>query len=501
MATAPLRLMAVDLGAERGRCMVGEFDGAAVRVAAEHRFVNGPVRLPQGLHWDVLRLFDEIKAGVRRARRNGPLTSFGLDTWGVDFALLDREGVLLHNPYHYRDRRKEGMLEEAFRRVPREEIFRRTGVQFMSINSLFQLLAMVVSRSAALEAARTFLMIPDLFNYWFTGEIGCEFTDATTSQCYDPSAGTWAVDLLERLGIPSRIFPRVIPPGTVLGPVHPDLVDDVGAPELRVIAPACHDTAAAVAAVPAVGSNFAYISSGTWSLVGTEVPAPVITAQTLADNFTNEGGVGGRFRLLKNVMGLWLLQECRRRWARDDEGLSYEALEKEAEAARPFGPLINPDDERFLRPTDMPERIRDFCREPGQRAPATRGEVVRCVLESLVLRYRWVIEHLDAVLGRPSEVVHVVGGGSRNTLLCRLTADAAGRPVEAGPDEAAAIGNVLVQAQALGHLGSLEDIRRIVRRSAAIVTYEPAPDARWSEAYERFLRLLRPGSGDSVPRS
>ena len=491
MATTPLRLMAVDLGAESGRCMVGEFDGASVGVAEVHRFANGPVRLPDGLHWDVLRLFEEIKAGVRRAGHDGALTGLGLDTWGVDFALLDRDGALLHNPYHYRDRRTHGILEEAFRRVPREEIFRRTGIQFMSINSLFQLLAMVVARSAALDAARTFVMIPDLFNYWFTGEIGCEFTNATTSQCYDPSAGTWAADLLDRLGIPSRIFPRVIPPATVLGPVHSDLGDDVGTASLCVIAPACHDTAAAVAAVPAVGPHFAYISSGTWSLVGTEVPAPVITAQTLADNFTNEGGVGGRFRLLKNVMGLWLLQECRRRWARDDEDLSYDVLAKEAEAAPPFGPLINPDDERFLRPTDMPARIRDYCQETGQRAPATRGEVVRCVLESLALRYRWVLEHLDAVLGRRLEVIHVVGGGARHTLLCRLTADATGRPVEAGPDEAAAIGNVLVQALALGHLESLEDIRRIVRRSVALVTYEPTRDDRWPAAYQRFVRFLR----------
>ncbi len=484
-------MMAVDLGAESGRCMVGEFDGTTVHVAEAHRFPNGPVRLPDGLHWDVLRLFDEIKAGVRRARRTGPLVSLGLDTWGLDFALLDRDGALLHNPFHYRDRRTEGMPELAFRRIPREEIFRRTGIQFLSVNSLYQLLAMVTAHSAALDAAATFLMIPDLFNYWLTGECGCEFTDATTSQCYDPSAGTWAVDLLERLGIPSRIFPRIVPPATVLGPVHPDLTEDVGGPGLQVIAPACHDTAAAVAAVPAAGSNFAYISSGTWSLVGSEVPAPVITPQTLADNFTNEGGVGGRFRLLKNVLGLWLVQECRRRWARDDESLSYDVLMREAAAAAPFGSLINPDDERFLRPTDMPARIRDFCRETDQRVPETRGEVTRCVLESLALRYRWVVEHLEAVMGRRIEVIHIVGGGSRNTLLCSLTAEATGRPVEAGPDEAAAMGNVLIQALALGRLGSLEDIRRIVRSSSSLVTYSPRGDERWGGAYECFLRLLR----------
>ncbi len=481
--------MAADLGAESGRCILGEFDGSTVRLAEVHRFANGPVRLPDGLHWDVLRLFEEITAGVRRARRDGPLHSLGIDTWGLDFALLDRDGSLLHNPFHYRDRRTEGMLEEAFSRVPREEIFRQTGIQFLSMNSLFQLLSMSVARSAALEAASTFVMMPDLFNYWLTGEIGCEFTDATTSQCYDPSAGRWALGLLERLGIPTRIFPRVIPPATMLGPLQSGLAGDLGASDLVVIAPACHDTAAAVAAVPATASCFAYISSGTWSLVGTEVPAPVITAQTLADNFTNEGGVGGRFRLLKNVSGLWLLQECRRRWARDEEGLSYEVLTREAEAAPPFGPLIDPDEEGFLRPTDMPHRIREFCRATGQRAPETRGEVVRCVLESLALRYRWVVERLDALLGQRIDVIHIVGGGSRNTLLSQLTADASGRPVIAGPVEAAAMGNVLVQALALGHLGSLEDIRRITRRATSAVTYEPAGGDRWGEPYARFLRL------------
>ena len=480
----------MDLGAESGRCIVATLDGRTVRLTEVHRFANVPVRLPDGLHWDVLRLFEEIKAGVRRARRDGPLVGLGLDTWGVDFALLDRDGSLLQNPYHYRDRRTEGMSDAAFRLVPREEIFSRTGIQFLPFNSLFQLFAMAAARSDALEHASTFLMIPDLFNYWLTGEIGCEFTDATTSQCYDPRMGAWARDMLDRLGIPSRIFPRTIPPATVLGAVHPDVAADVESADLRVIAPACHDTAAAVAAVPAAAPDFAYISSGTWSLVGAEVPAPVITPETLAGNFTNEGGVGGRFRLLKNVTGLWLLQECRRAWVQEHTDLSYEALALEAEAAPPFGPVIDPDDRRFLRPADMPARIRDFCRETRQRIPETRGEVTRCILESLALKYRWVVERLDTVLGRARTVIHMVGGGSRNALLCRLTADCAGVPVEAGPAEATAMGNALVQAMALGHLGSLEEIREIVRRSSPPLTYEPADHDRWSDAYARFRELL-----------
>lgn len=494
---AVLRLVAVDLGAESGRCVVGAFDGATVELREAHRFPNGPVRLPDGLHWDVLRLFEEVRAGIGRARRLGRLDSLGVDTWGVDFALLDRDRALLGNPYHYRDRRTEGMVEEACRRVPREELFRRTGIQLMAVNTLFQLLAMVVRRSPQLAAASTLVMMPDLFNYWLTGELGCEYTDATTSQCYDPAARTWARDLLERLEIPAGIFPRIIPPASVLGPLRPEVAGEVEAPGLPVVAPACHDTASAVAAVPAETAPFAYISSGTWSLVGTEVPSPVITAQTLAGNFTNEGGVGGRIRLLKNVTGLWLLQECRRRWSQDEVGLAYGALVAEAAAARSTGAMVNPDDERFLRPTDMPARIREVCRETGQAVPETRGEVVRCILESLALRYRWVLERLDSVVGRRLETVHVVGGGARNTLLCQLTADVTGRLVTAGPVEATAMGNVLVQALALGCLRSLDEIRHVVRRSTAIATFEPEASGRWPDAYGRFLRLLRDAYGEA----
>lgn len=490
---ATLRLLAVDLGAESGRCMAGDFDGERVTLSEVHRFPNGPVALPDGLHWDVLRLFEELKAGIRRARRLGaPPAAVGLDTWGVDFALLDRRGGLVHNPYHYRDRRTEGMVEEACRRVPREEIFAHTGIQFMPINALYQLLAMVVHRDPGLEIAATFLMIPDLFAYWLAGEVACEFTDATTSQCYDPRAGGWAATLLERLGIPTHIFPRVIPPATVLGPLRPVVADEVGG-TLQVIAPATHDTASAVAAVPADEPDFAYISSGTWSLVGAELPHPLITPESLADNFTNEGGLGGTFRFLRNVMGLWLLQECRRRWAQEEEALTYERLAEEAAAAPPFGALIDPDEERFLRPTDMPARIREYCRETGQRVPQSRGEVVRCVLESLALKYRWVIERLDRLLGRRTRVVHVVGGGSQNAMLCQLTADATGRLVRAGPAEATSLGNILAQAWALGHLSSLRDLRAVVRRSVREAVYEPRPSEGWEEAYARLRRLLGEG--------
>src|SRR3989442_5732433 len=340
--------IAIDVGAESGRCMLGTFDGRRLEVRELERFANGPVRVGTSLHWDVLRLFDQMKSSLRRcAQERHPIAGIGLDTWGIDFALLDQRDALIGNPHHYRDRRTEGIMAEAFRRVPREEIFAATGIQFMPINTLYQLLAMVITNDPALEAAKTFLMIPDLFNFWLTGQKACEFTDVTTTQCYDPRAGEWAWSLLERMAIPRRIFPAVIPPDSVLGPLQPHVAEEVGLPAVAVIAPACHDTAAAVAAVPAAAPDFAYISSGTWSLVGVEVPRPVLTPAALRHNFTNEGGVNGTFRLLKNVMGLWLIQECRRRGERDDAP-SYDELLHLAATAPPFGPRIDPGHERCM---------------------------------------------------------------------------------------------------------------------------------------------------------
>ncbi len=338
-----LSLLALDLGAESGRTMLGQFDGQRLWLTQIHRFPNGPVRLPDGLHWDVLRLWSEIKHGLAlAAREHKGLAGIGLDTWGVDFGLLDRDGVLIGNPYHYRDSRTDGMVEEACRRVPRAEIFAQTGIQFMQLNSLYQLLAMVVRRSPALDIAATFLTMPDLFNYWLTGRKVCEFSIVTTTQCYDPRKADWARPLLERLGIPTHIFPGIVPPATTLGELLPAVADEIGA-TMPVIAPACHDTGSAVAAVPAAGADFAYISSGTWSLIGAELSAPVINEKSLAYDFTNEGGVGGTFRFLKNVSGLWLVQECRRAWAREGEELSYDDLTELAAEAAPLRAVIDPD--------------------------------------------------------------------------------------------------------------------------------------------------------------
>jgi len=488
-----LNFLAFDLGAESGRAILGQFDGQRLQLSEVHRFLNGPVRLPDGLHWDVLRLWSEIKRGLGLAAKayGESLVSLGLDTWGVDFGLLAADDTLLGNPYHYRDSRTDGMLEEAFRRVSRSEIFERTGIQFMQLNSLYQLLAMARANSPALAVAKTFLNTPDLFNFWLTGCKASEFTIATTSQCYDPRAGDWARDMLEKLGIPGHIFRQIVPPGTVLDSLQSSVAEETGCKPISVVAPATHDTGSAVAAVPVADGDYIYLSSGTWSLMGVEVNEPVITEQSLACNFTNEGGVQGTFRLLKNIMGLWLVQECRREWARAGESYSYDDLTQMAVEAPAFGPMVSPSDPRFLSPGDMPGRIRAFCGATGQRVPEAKGEVVRCALESLALEYRWVAERLDELTGCRLPTVHIIGGGSQNRLLNQFAADATGRTVITGPVEATAIGNVLVQALALGYISSLEEGRAIVRRSFEVEVFEPRGTAAWDEAYIRYLGIRR----------
>jgi len=382
------------------------------------------------------------------------------------------------------------MPEIAFERISREEIFEQTGIQFMAINSLFQLFSMVVGRSPLLEVAETFLTIPDLFNYWLTGRAACEFSIATTTQCYNPRTGDWAWPVLEALGIPTRVFPEVVQPGTVLGELSPAVAEEVGWGPVPIIAPACHDTGSAVAAVPAEGPGFAWISSGTWSVQGAELTEPLINADSLAYNFTNEGGVAGTFRFSRNIMGLWLVQECRRTWAREGEEFSYGELTDMAAEAEPFLAIVNPDHDEFLKPGDMPSRIRAYCRETGQRVPRTKGEVVRCALEGLALRYRWVLERTEEMLGQRLKPLHIVGGGTKNRLLSQLTADAIGRRVVTGPVEATATGNVLMQAMALGHIGSLAEARQVVRNSFDLLTFEPVDRSGWDEAYGRFQELI-----------
>ncbi len=420
--------------------------------------------------------------------------ALGVDTWGVDFALLGRGGALLGNPRHYRDPHTEGVMEAAFARVPRQEIFRQTGLQFMRFNTLFQLLALQRERSPLLDVAETLLFMPDLFHYFLTGIKVNELTDASTSQMLDPVRKQWAYGLVEALGLPTRILGSLVQPGTVLGPLRTAVAADTGLNPAPVVAPATHDTASAVAAVPAVGSSWAYISSGTWSLMGVEWPAPLLTDTAQAYNFTNEGGVGGTMRLLKNIMGLWLVQECRRAWERAGTTYTYDALMRLAEGATPFVSLVNPDDESFHAAGQHAARPRaSTAGAPASRPPTMPAPSSAVALESLALCYRRMLERLEELTGRRLETIHVVGGGSQNTLLCQLTADACNRPVLAGPVEATAIGNVLVQALGLGLLGSLADGREVVRRSFEVREFTPRLPEAWQEPYERFRQLTARG--------
>jgi rhamnulokinase len=485
--------LAVDLGAESGRVMIGTLVEDRLSLVEAHRFANIPVRLPDGLHWDVLRIWSEIKSGISAAvsRTDKQVDAIGLDTWGVDFALLDQKGALLANPFHYRDSRTDGMLAEAFRRMPRQSIFENTGIQFMEVNTLYQLLAMVVRKSPLLEIAQALVTIPDLFNYWLTGKIICEFTNATTTQCFDPYKRDWAHPLLGALGIPEHLFQPVIEPGTVIDSLDIGVANEVGAGLIPVVAPACHDTGSAVVAIPAEGIDFAWISSGTWSILGVEVDQPVITEQTLKYNFTNEGGVFGMWRLSKNVMGLWILQECRRAWARQGEKLSYDEITRMASEAKPFRSIIDPDFGGFLHPEDMPDQIRQYCRNFGQPVLQDKGELTRSVLESIALKYRWVLERLEEITGTRFKRLHIIGGGTQNRLLNQFTADATQCTCLTGPVEATALGNVVMQGIALGHIESLEYARNLVRKSFPPLVYQPGESKEWDQAYMRLLEVIR----------
>jgi rhamnulokinase len=454
------------------------------------------VRLIDTLCWDTPGQFRELLEALRLCGRDHTrdLAGIGVDTWGVDFGLFGSDGSLLGQPVHYRDGRTEGMLEAAFAIVPRERVFARTGIQFMQLNTLYQLLAMRRAGAPQLDAARRLLFMPDIFHYWFTGRQVSEVSIASTSQCWDPRAGSWCTDLMEAFGLPASILPEVVEPGTVVGPLLPWIAAESGLGAVPVITPGSHDTASAVAAVPARGQSHAYISSGTWSLMGIESSQPLITDATRELNFTNEGGVCSTIRFLKNIMGLWLIQECRRAFAKGGDDYDYATLARLAAEAPAFGPIVDPDHGSFLNPPSMPEALMAFCRASGQKAPEGPGALVRCCSESLALKYRWVLEKLEQIRGARLESINIVGGGTQNTLLCQLAADCCQRPVIAGPVEATATGNLLMQALAVGELGSLDELREVVRTSFDLITYEPDTSraAAWDEAYSRFLKLREP---------
>ncbi len=497
---ATANFLAADLGASNGRVLLGRWNGERFDVEELHRFANGPTTVLDRMYWDVLTLWSELKFGLARyaSQYSAPLSGIGVDTWGVDYGLFDKAGRLLGNPVHYRDARTSGMLEHALAIVPRREIYAATGLQFLQLNTLIQLVSMRAQNDPQLDMAARLLLMPDIFHYWLTGEQIAEYTIASTTQMLRATERTWARDLLARLSLPTDIYPDIVMPGTVVGPMLAAVRAEVGLHEaVPVIAVASHDTGSAVAGIPGLDAQSVYLSSGTWSLMGVEIAQPIINERALELNFTNEGGVGGSIRLLKNITGLWLLQESRRQWEREGNSYSWSALLAAAEASPPFKAIVNPDAPDFFEPSSMVDTIQAYCRRTGQTPPETVGEVVRCCLESLALRYRWVVNALEDLLssvdGNPGprlQVIRVVGGGSQNWLLNQFTADACQRAVVSGPAEAATLGILMLQAVATGHLAGVAEGRAAIAASVPQEHFDPRPDVGWDEAYARFLRLV-----------
>jgi rhamnulokinase len=492
----PRVYLAIDLGAESGRVMAGLWNGRTIRLEEVHRFPNGPVHLGDSLRWDVLRLWAEIQNGLAcAAKKYGKaIVSVGADTWGVDYVLLDRRNEMLGQPFAYRDARTNGMMEKTFRQVPRSEIFARTGLQFMQFNTLFQLLAARQNTPELLAATDCLLFMPDFIHWALCGSRVAEFTIASTSQCLNPLTRNWATGLLKKVGLPARIFPKIVPPGTRLGALRPGVADRTGLRKVKVVAPPSHDTASAVAGVPTANTgqaNWAYLSSGTWSLMGVEVQKASLSARTQELNLTNEGGLDGTYRLLKNIMGLWLVQQCKRAFDARGRKYDYSQLAQMAAKAPALRSIVNPDDSRFLNPPDMPKAIQDFCRETRQPVPKSEGELVRCAYESLALKYRQVLGWLEELTGNRIEVIHIVGGGSQSVILNQFTADACQRPVITGPVEATALGNLLVQVRASRELGSLAEMREVISKSSDVATYQPAKPGPWEDASARFAELTK----------
>jgi rhamnulokinase len=487
----PHHYVAFDLGAESCRVMLGTLSDERLVIEEIHRFPNGPVNVFGTLRWDVLRVFEELKQGLRKVTARGyRIESISADSWGLDYVLLSGREPTLTAPYSYRDARTDGRVERALQIVPADVIYSETGSQFLQVNALYQLLDDLDRRPKILDLTEQFLGVGDYFNYLFSGVCCSEESLASTTQLYNPSERKWSGELIAKFHLPARIFPKLVPPGTKLGPLLPSIANDVGLEDAQVVASCSHDTAAAVAAVPAEGQDWCYNSSGTWSLVGIEASEPIISVKSREHNFTNEVGYGGTIRFLKNVAGLWIVQECRREWARAGKEYTYDELTKMAEKAQPLKSLIDPRDPRFLKPNEMPGKIAAYCHETNQIPPETPGETIRCVLESLALSYCNVLQEIHDVTGRKVRNLHIVGGGSKNELLNQLSANAAHVTVLAGPSEATAIGNILIQAIALQHLRSLDDVRRVVRQSFLVKKYVGKEESTWREAYERFQELM-----------
>jgi len=478
----------VDLGAESGRVMLGSVSGNKLTLEEIHRFGNGPVEQNGSIRWDFNKLLSEIKSGIAKAVKHakGPVAGIGVDSWGLDYGLVDSEGKLLENPYHYRDSRTEGIYEKAFALMKKRDIYQNTGLQFLPFNTVYQLLAARLADSAALSKASKLLFFADLVSYHLCNEIFAEYTLASISQLMDMRTGQWSQEIFDKLSLPLDIMPEIVQAGTVVGKLTEQVASEIGCEQIPVIAIASHDTGSAVVSVPAAGDNWSYCSSGTWTIIGVELSKAVINDQTFSIPFSNEGGVEGTIRLLKNIMGLWLVQECRRQWQREGVDLDYSQLTQMAREARPFVALIDPDHDSFIAPGDMPRRINAYLKQSGQQAIDDKGQMVRVIFESLALKYRWVFEELEKLTTNPFDRLHIVGGGIKNELLCQFTANAIGKEVLTGPVEATAIGNIIMQARATGQVDSLEKAREIVRNSFELKQYKPTDTHIWAEQYQKL---------------
>ena len=495
MSESKLKMLAIDLGASSGRGIIGEFDGKKLSLRENHRFSNNPVNINGSFMWDILRIFYEIKNSLRKCAVSNidgdkNIKTIGIDTWGVDFGLLDKTGQLVENPYNYRDKRTDDVNIEAYKRISKDKLYNITGMQYLQFNTIFQLLALSDKRPHVFDNAETLLMIPDLLNYFLTGVKKTEYTIASTTSLLNAKKRTWEKELFAPMGIPERLFTEIVEPGNILGGMLPEVLDDVGNIKSKIVNVAGHDTGSAIAAVPAKGENFVYISSGTWSLMGTESKEPIINKKSALYDFTNEGGVNRTIRVLRNVMGLWLEQESKRQWEREGEKTTFDELAEMARQAKPCRSLINVDLPEFLAPGNIPERICEFCKRTNQYIPETKGEIIRCIFDSLALTYRRTLTQINELQQVKAPYIHIVGGGTKESVLCQFTADACGIPVYAGPIEATAIGNISVQMMSLGEISSLIEAREIIANSFDVVCYEPKDTDMWDEAYERYAGLL-----------
>lgn len=484
-----MKLLAFDYGASSGRAIVGTFDGKKIELNEIHRFLNEPVQVNGVLYWDILRLYQELKNGLLKAN-SYDVDCMGIDTWGVDFAFLGKDGNMLANPYHYRAKHTENAIEEICKVLKREEIFAKTGLAFQPFNTLCQLYTMKNDGNPSYDVAKDALFIPDLFNYFLTGNKVCEFTIASTSQLIKPGKNEWCDDIFNAYGI-KNLFPEIVSAGTKIGSLRQGVMDELQlSKSIPVIATAEHDTGSAYVAVPAETENCAFLSSGTWSLLGCESDTPILTKEALDAGYTNEGGVGNNIRFLKNIMGLWIIQECKRQWDKEGEVLSFQQIADGAAQVEPCKFIINPDYKDFYSPFDMPNKIVKYCKETGGAVPTTKFEIARCVYDSLALTYKHNLIKQEQILGKKIDVLHIVGGGANNVLLNIATADATGIKVTAGPTEGTALGNILTQLIAMGEIKDLKEARQIVRNSTNIKEYLPKNTGAYEKGYERFLKLL-----------